>query len=292
MTAVSESNGDSFSDSFAESEGNTLEDDDLTEQPVVIVIDGGSNLLVPSQPDDGLVGKIYYLLNDSPNNTVSPPTMKDKNGIDILFPSEVTQVNTIIDRGIELPADLLLPNIFLPTFKFSEGFMGINGVEVKDELGNSLVEAFAFELKGYIVKGENMDTGIYEFALLSDDGATLEADLDKDGTYETMLVDNDGLHNTKMGCSLIPVDIQTDTKIPIRLRFYQGPAERIALSLLLRKIDTPDQAGLEPRCGYTHPTEWFSSEEDSTLPDLVNSIYGEINARGWFPAESSSLANK
>lgn len=86
------------------------------------------------------------------------------------------------------------------------------------------------------------------------------------------------------------VDIQADTKLPIRLRFYQGPAAHIALSLLMRKIESPSQAGLEARCGFQSSNDWFSTQNGAPA-DLVNSVYGEINARGWFPAESSSLTN-
>jgi len=267
-----------------------LEDGTSGEPSVVVVIDGGNEPDVPPKEEEGLIGKIYYLLNDSLDNRVTPPTMKDKNGVDIAFPGGVTQVNTMIERGIELPADLLLPQIFLPTFKFSDGFKDAAGVEIKDQMGNRLVEAFAFELKGYLVKGQNMEAGIHEFALLSDDGATLEADMDGDGTYETMLVNNDGLHATRLGCSPMSVDIQADTKLPIRLRFYQGPAAHIALSLLMRKIESPSQAGLEARCGFQSSNDWFSTQNGAPA-DLVNSVYGEINARGWFPAESSSLTN-
>ena len=251
----------------------------------------------PRKPGDGLVGKIYYLLNDSGSKDLSaqgfPDTMKDKNGVDVLFPESVSSVNFMIARGIQLEETVIMDQVFIPTFRFADGFTKLNGKIVKDQLGNSIIEAFAFELEGSLTKGNAMQEGWHEMALLSDDGATLEGDLDGNGTYETMLINNDGLHATKLKCSTFAVDFNNSTKIPIRLRYYQGPRHHIALNLLFRKIDNESDAAQDPRCDYepVEADEWFNTYGNKSA-DLVNSEYGELVSRGWFPGEFSSLSNE
>lgn len=63
--------------------------------------------------------------------------------------------------------------------------------------------------------------GDYQIALLADDGAVLQAS--DTGAGFTTLIDNDGTHPTKMACASRTVHMSRDSRIPIKLDYYQGP---------------------------------------------------------------------
>jgi len=275
----------------------SLQDTSQGYQPNTILIGPQVPNTPNPPPTSGLVGKIYYLLNEpakaNPNELGVPTVLLDKNGVEVNFPFAVDSVDFMIERGIQLPNPVRMHQIFIPTTIFSNGFNNISGDHIPDSLDNSIVEAFAFELTGNLILGDNMNPGLHDLALLSDDGATLQADMDGDGSYETMLVDNDGLHATRMGCSSRAIDFQSDTKIPVRLRYYQGPRFHIALNFLMREIDNPSEAGTHPQCGEepVDPDEWFRTYNGQE-PDLTgSSMYGQLIVDGWFLGEHSMFTN-
>ena len=183
----------------------------------------------------------------------------------------------------------------IPTQLFTNGFQTFNGNDAKDHEGNRIIEAFAFELKGNMGLGTKLKAGWYELALISDDGSTLDADMDNNGSYETMLVNNDGLHATKMACSATAFNFTSDTKIPIRLRYYQGPRHHISLNLLVREVDNENTTPYK-HCGYEDedPDVWFGTNANNPAPapNYPNTPYGETLSDGWFIGDISMFTNE
>lgn len=242
-------------------------------------------------PGQGLHGRIFYLLNRNLTDEI-PDFLEDKNGRLWAFPDGVTSVNDIIDNGFELRANILLTDVFVPTASFRDGFKGPNGAPIENIIGEPLFEGFALDVQGGLQLGQGMAPGQYEIAILSDDGAILSADFDGDGGFETTLINNDGSHSTQMGCSNTILNIQEDTEIPIRLKYFQGPREHISLVLLMRPVGSGEVAGADPSCGFDDNFEWFDfTDTPDYVPNLVDSMYGDLIQRGWFRPTRGALTN-
>jgi len=243
-----------------------------------------------SEPEIGLKGKVYYFLNGSGSADL-PDYVQDKMGNDIVFPEGVTSVDQIIDNGYELPVNIRLTHLFVPTMSFRKGFQGPNG-PITDVLGNPLIEAFAIDVQGSLQLAEGMEPGRYEIAVLSDDGSVLLADLAGSGQPTDILVNNDGAHSTALGCSSTVLELSSGKPLPLRLKYFQGPREHIALNLLMRKLGPEDVAGGDPLCGTTSNEEWFGdADAPDYVPDLLNYKYGDLIKRGWFRPSSAMLLN-
>ncbi len=92
--------------------------------------------------------------------------------------------------------------------EFSEGFPGVE----------NLVEWFGLDMRFQV---EVPKSGIYEFSLISDDGAILSID-------DSMIIDNDGLHAVKEKKASVYLNKGAHS---FHLAYYQGPRWRIALEL-------------------------------------------------------------
>lgn len=150
---------------------------------------------------EGLIGNIYYL--------------PDGHG-----------VQTYIDHGEKLKVTLLMSHFDIPTRTWTDGFPGDSGQPLLQSDGSVLNEWFALDLKGQLTLPTSMAEGMYQFALMSDDGSILDIDGQK-------IVDNDGTHPTEWKCGAM-VNLKHGQPRSIRVRYYQGPRVEIALRLLMR----------------------------------------------------------
>ena len=109
------------------------------------------------------------------------------------------------------------PFLYLPVRNFLEGFPGVT----------DRFEWFAIDYNGqfWIQK-----SGKYRFALESDDGAKLYID-------SKTIIDNDGVHPplTKMGAANLTEGLHS-----IRISYFQGPREQIALILAIAEPKQKD----------------------------------------------------
>jgi hypothetical protein len=88
-----------------------------------------------------------------------------------------------------------------------------------------------------------MGAGEYEVLLISDDGASFY--VQEDGS-EHRLIDNDGIHSTKLACAPRTVRLDPARPLPIRLTYFQGPREYLTVTLMIREARDSlyrDQAG-------------------------------------------------
>ena len=189
----------------------------------------------------GFLGEIFYL-TDGPRSSFKALGTKT--------------VDYFYSNGTKVDALLNLKNIFVPTRSFTEGFPTQTGNAIVDNNGNLLNEYFAFRLNTVAKLDPVTDEpGWYQFATLSDDGSMLNYKASSDGAYQT-LVANDGDHSTRMGCSTKAIYVADASRIPMQLKYYQGPRTEIAMVLIWRKVDS-ETAALDANCGLSSSSAWF-----------------------------------
>lgn len=254
-------------------------------------VNGGSESCLDSR--SGLIGHLYYLEDNREDRSQVASTLTDKFGNQIPFnAANLGSVNVLIERGHVSDTYILTRAINTPAVNFSSGFQNSDGSYLKDKNGRILIEAFALDLRGSLRLLRGQSAGFYEFAVISDDGSILEFDADKDGDYEYEL-NNDGYHSPKMKCHSQVVYLNGQSEIPMRFRFYQGPRETIAATLVMRRLNDPSQAGQDPDCGFTDGqshavaganTRWFGASSNSAgyVPNYTTSIFASLLSRGWF----------
>jgi hypothetical protein len=203
-----------------------------------------------------------------------------------LFYSNTTSIskfNDLVTKGRKSEASLYFDNLFVPTVPFSRGFVSDNGQPLKTADGKVLIEYFGVRAKGQLQVATEEDAGIYQLAILSDDGSNLKI-MDPKTKSMTTIINNDGNHPTKMGCTSQTIALQPGQKIPFELEYYQGPRYHIAMALVWRKV-VPGMNMNEPLCGKSgNDTFWDSSKTPS-----VAKGWAELQRRGWKPIEASEL---
>lgn len=221
--------------------------------PTTTVCDPGAS---NTSAKGGLVADLYYMTKNQQQDATTVlnffnPAMAIKSTKEVYF----SQVNT-------------------PPQIFSKGFVTQDGTDVKDDSGNTLVQWFALMYYGEIKLTESADEGTYEFASLSDDGAVFEAEVN--GKWIT-IVNNDGNHPPQMGCSTQTLSFVKNQAIPIRVYYYQGPANHIANVLLWKKLASANtKFSLDQECGKSGTNYFFDPDSSSPLQP-----YADFLKRGW-----------
>lgn len=197
-------------------------------------------------------------------------------------------VSKVIEKGQKSDRTLFFSQLNVPTRIFDLGFASETGDPVKSDDGNTLIENFALRFKSILKLASNQKPGLYEFAVLSDDGAVMSL-RDKDGVYRVN-VNNDGNHSTRLGCSSSAVLMDAETEIPMNLEYYQGPRYHISLIVLMREINSESEAGKDQACGVAGNKTWFDPNKSS----VGLKAYKDLLARGWKPLSNQnySLANE
>lgn len=210
----------------------------------------------PNSPQSGIKATLYYLGANSP---------------------KYNKVLDYIKYGIKSDQTLFFNNVDVPTRMFSAGFPLQTGGLVKDDTGKDLIEYFALKFETIFKLDSAEEEGLYEFALLSDDGTILNIKDAKDnqenvdGKWET-LVSNDMTTPTRMACATKVLDLKHNKKIPLELYYFQGPRYHIANMLIWRKAT---KAGLDPLCGSSGNTFFF--DPVTGTPKKWN----DLVSRGW-----------
>lgn len=173
--------------------------------------------------------------------------------------------------------NIFLSEINVPTRMFSEGFSTTQGQTLKDDQQNKLIEYFGIKMTTNIILAADDEAGYYEFALLSDDGATLKAksnNIDGLGSTDEILINNEGDHPTKMGCSTTTVRMTKNVMMPVELTYYQGPRYHISNILMWRKSAV---AGQDSLCNSLGNSLFF----DPTQNSKPQPAFSALLARGW-----------
>jgi len=199
-----------------------------------------------------------------------------------LLPSQprYTKVGDMIANGKKSDRSLFFQSLNVPTRSFTNGFVNDLGEAMKDDAGQTLIEYFALRFKSVIRLAPDQEEGLYEFAVLSDDGSILRFRGD-DGVWKAN-IDNDGEHPTRMGCASEPLLFKRDTERLMEMEYYQGPRRHIANILMMRKA--PADLAKDPSCGHASNEDWFDYDHNGTaFPSTPKQYYNDLLKRGWKP---------
>lgn len=196
-----------------------------------------------------------------------------------------THVGDVIAQGKKSDRSLFFSQLMTPTRKFDKGFNNDLGDAVLDDTGEKLIEFFALRFKTVLRLAPDQEEGLYELALLADDGAVVRV-RNANGQYEKIL-DNDGTHRTRLGCGSPLIDFKRDTEILTEIDYHQGPRFHLALIPLMRKavLNSDGSIQRDQACGVEGSTKWFddvTSEPKQPYIDLL--------ARGWKPLTKDNYA--
>lgn len=187
-------------------------------------------------------------------------------------------VGDVIANGKKSDQFFFFSQLNVPTRLFSLGFPLETGGVVKNDEGEDLVEYFALQFSSILKLGPNDEEGIYELALLSDDGSILKY-RDDSGKY-VEIVNNDFHHPTRLGCGGY-LDMKRNSEVVIQLSYFQGPRYHISLIPMWRKVSSNTAA--EPLCGKTGNSYWFDFNNQTP-----QAPYKELLGRGWKPISASN----
>lgn len=204
--------------------------------------------------DSGLKAKLFYL----------PTGVARQHNVSAMIANSTASSN-----------DLFFTSINVPTRLFSAGFPTQTGGLVKTDDGQTLTEYFALRFEGALRLGEGDGAGTYEFALLSDDGAIMSVGTGGEGAMQ-VLVNNDGDHPTRMGCGGT-LEMNRDSRIPIKIDYYQGPRYHISVIPLWRKVEGARLT--EAQCGKLGNEMYFDYNNASN----PQAAYLGLIMRGWKP---------
>lgn len=190
------------------------------------------------------------------------------------------KTSDLIERGTKAEQVLFFEELFVPTRIFNQGFPAQDGTLISNAKGEALLEDFALRFEGSLKLSESDAEGIYEFALLSDDGAVLSLG-DSNGNM-SVVVDNDGRHATRFGCG-DKVGLNRSSQLKLRLDYFQGPREHISLIPMWRKVSV--DTSRDPKCGASGNSMFFNPSVNSR--ELRS--YQELLSRGWRPLKAANF---
>jgi hypothetical protein len=181
--------------------------------------------------------------------------------------------NYLGDGTVQNESKLFLSTLDVPTRRFTEGFPTLSGDMVKNDAGVDLLEYFHLSFRSELKLGDDEEEGLYELAVLADDGARLSVD-------GSTFLESTGVHPTKLLCAPADtagvVDLRRSSSLPIKVEYFQGPRHHIALQLLWRKVDSSRLP--EPRCGQLGNEHWFNY---NATPVVAKAPYQDLLDRGW-----------
>lgn len=268
---------------------NPVSDGGTISSPIASPVNGGS----PNTDNSG-GGKqrmSQYDINAYPLNTVvcdplgntSPTSPKQGIKADLYFRTSgqprYTSVIDYVSKLTKSTQNVFFSNINVPTQLFTKGFRTETNGLLKDDSGNLLIEDFGLKMKTTIRLSPDDPEGVYEFAILSDDGSIMSV---KDGDVWKQIINNDGIHETRLGCSNTRIHMKRDSALQAEILYYQGPRFHVADVLLWRKVPTDKKgralAGRDPKCGHAGTNYWFDPKHNSRPKAQYLHL---TNRRGW-----------
>lgn len=227
-----------------------------------------------SSDRNGLLGRLSYLGVDDP----IAQSVYDFWNVD----TDSGQVSPL--NGIDV--DVFNSWINVPTRSFDAGFFtaGNSSDALTRDDGEVLVENFSLYYQSNLILGDAV-AGRYELAMIADDGSVLKIQsAASDGS--DYVINNDGVHATKMKCSTQVIDLNAGSQFPLELFYHQGPRYHIALQLMWRKLGDDELAGADSSCNASGNNLFF---DFNTVPSTPRAAYNDLLARGWEVIPSTSF---
>lgn len=182
---------------------------------------------------------------------------------------EIKGLADIFGKGTRLADTVILFSaINVPTRSFEQGFDIGGGEKLKAKNGQRLIEWFGLDYSSNLSLMPSEEDGLYQMATISDDGSVLYLD---SGSGLQAVVNNDGYASTRMVCGSV-ISIKKGDLVPMRMQYFQGPANEIAVNLLWRKVSSAT-AGLQD--SYCGTQGGFFSSSGTTAK------MNQLKANGW-----------
>lgn len=200
--------------------------------------------------------------------------------------------------AVKANAEFYLPFIDVRARSFTRGF-GLENTTttIKDAAGNTITEWFALNLQTILKLGPSDEEGYYHLIVVSDDGTLVRVKDDNQSAYRT-LINHDGAHPPAVGC---PVNgealyLTKESRIPLEIKYYQGPRDHIAFSMFWRKVAKSESANNvlnitksdstvdALRCGAHRTQDFFTTTVGYS--DLLNNGYAVPNESNFIIDES------
>lgn len=189
--------------------------------------------------------------------------------------------------GRELPVELFMSRLMATPRHFRGGFLpiGTNGPAeaLKNERGDALLEYFGLQLETDLVLTDKDTAGLYQLALVSDDGSTLRL-IDSDDSPET-LISFEGAHAPGLGCANRAIELTSGSRLRAKIGYFQGPRYQIALALMWRKVSRATDLH-DPLCGKYGNRLLFNTQASPPRPLKA---WDELLKRGWRPLEAGNF---
>lgn len=207
--------------------------------------------------EHGLLASLKYL----PNGNV------DRYSGIVDFMKKATPVNV----------QIFFNQLNVPTRMFDEGFVTNDGETLRTPNGDTLYEYFSLSFDSVIRLTSQDAPGLYQFAIISDDGSALK--INSQDTGMKTFLSNDGDHPSQMACASKAISFDQNTTLPIHLDYFQGPRFHISLILLWRRVANQNSSSLsDSACGQSGNELFF---DPSNVPSTPKQYYKNILARGW-----------
>lgn len=274
--------------------------------------------------DRGIVARLNYMKPGVCRvaDVDDPLTPQDESG-QFLATRPRTAVSYVDDAlGFSVPTGVTMffNKLFVGTRFFDRGFATQDGTVVENSAGNTLYEWFGVDFKTQLKLFDSdanlleINPGLasadypagyfegdYQLAVLSDDGAVVY--LETENGLQT-LINNDGEHATKMGCSETPIRLTRGQKIPIRLQYYQGPRYHVSLVLMWRKWPSSGGWGYSqtdqttgsnrnlcgPSVNYSSNSFFFTPGNSNEPAATPTNNFREMLANGWSVLETQNYS--
>jgi hypothetical protein len=213
----------------------------------------------PGAVDQGLWARLYYLQENQPHYSA---------------------VADYLNYGSSPDVDLFFNQLDIPTRAFDLGFMTQSGTTLRNLQGNTLYEWFALHFETEIRLSRLNRAAKYQFAILSDDGAIMQ--VNENGSGYTQLINNDGFTPTRMRCASRAISLNSASRLPMKLDYFQGPRYHVSLVILWREIvgDEISNPALlsDVACNQSGNSLFFDSTQVPSAPTEM--WYGMLD-RGW-----------
>lgn len=191
-------------------------------------------------------------------------------------PNKIENFKELLEKGKLLEGLIYMSKLNIPTRKFDKGFPREDGTLVMNMMGKDLIENFGIEFSGSLELLPDDGPGYYELGVISDDGTVL--DIESDGKLVS-IISGDHTTPSKFFCGNQLVRMEAGKKVPMRLRYFQGPRYHIALIMMWRKVQPLEgeselliknqvkQPVKETRCGIAG-NKFFFDPDSSSHPTM------------------------
>lgn len=173
---------------------------------------------------------------------------------------------------------LYFTEMWVPTRDFTTGF---------PSMGNRC-QYFGIDMTTKIQTSTKMPAGSYQFGVISDDGSILSY-WAPGATTETILLNQDSVHATRLECAKSAVTLVDGQKLKFRLRYFQGPGPKMSLVMMYRPWSASNNNS-PVACG-TKTNDFFGANPQGfgSSHNFPGTIYNQLLDQGWRPVPVDSF---